>query len=121
MKRAAVTTLPSIDTDHARDPLPEPTRLLSVDDVCGALQCGRTFVYELLQKGELHAIKLGRLTRISPAGLHEFIDRQERAAGGSCSGPPSNPDVQSTGASGISAQPPEFLRTDSSGGRRATK
>jgi excisionase family DNA binding protein len=55
----------------------QPVPLLSVSDVCSALQCGRTFVYELLQKGELRAIKLGRLTRISRAVLEEFIARSE--------------------------------------------
>lgn len=79
MNHAAVPTR-SLDTGHARYPLPEPTRLLSVGDVCRTLQCGRTFVYELLQKGELRAIKVGRLTRISPAGLDDFIARQERSS-----------------------------------------
>jgi excisionase family DNA binding protein len=54
--------------------------LLSVGDVCLALQCGRTFVYELLRKGELRPIKLGRLTRISPAELHAFLHAKEAAA-----------------------------------------
>ena len=54
-----------------------PVVLLSVRDVCAALQCGRTFVYDLLQKGELRAIKLGRLTRIPRAVLEDFIARSE--------------------------------------------
>ena len=57
-----------------------PAALLSVRDVCAALQCGRTFVYDLLQKGELRAIKLGRLTRISRSVLEEFIARTEERA-----------------------------------------
>ncbi len=56
---------------------PRTAVLLSVNDVCVTLQCGRTFVYELLQKGELRAIKLGRLTRISHVVLDEFIARSE--------------------------------------------
>jgi excisionase family DNA binding protein len=48
-------------------------RLLTVDDVCNRLQCGRTYVYALLQKGTLRAVKLGRLTRIPLAELEEFI------------------------------------------------
>jgi excisionase family DNA binding protein len=47
--------------------------LLSVKDVCMALRCGRTFVYTLLQHGELRAVKLGRLTRITRAALEEFV------------------------------------------------
>lgn len=74
---------------HANSPLPAPAltetppinrphsaTLLSVNDVCLALQCGRTFVYELLQKGELRPIKLGRLTRISRKELDAFLDRK---------------------------------------------
>jgi hypothetical protein len=34
-------------------------------------------VYDLLQKGELRAIKIGRLTRISRAAVEEFIARSE--------------------------------------------
>jgi len=64
-------------TVSAADAPPQAVVLLSVRDVCVALQCGRTFVYELLQKGELRAIKLGRLTRISRAVLEEFIARSE--------------------------------------------
>lgn len=41
-----------------RNPMPG---MAPVNDVCVALQCGRTFVYGLLQKGALRAIKLGRL------------------------------------------------------------
>jgi excisionase family DNA binding protein len=51
--------------------------LLSVNDVCLALQCGRTFVYELLQKGELRPIKLGRLTRISREELDAFLEGKQ--------------------------------------------
>jgi excisionase family DNA binding protein len=67
-------------TISAADAEPQSVVLLSVRDVCVALQCGRTFVYELLQKGELRAIKLGRLTRISRAVLEEFIARSEDRA-----------------------------------------
>lgn len=64
-------------TISAADAPPQAVVLLSVRDVCVALQCGRTFVYELLRKGELRAIKLGRLTRISRAVFEEFIARSE--------------------------------------------
>ena len=54
----AVTEAPPVNRPHT-------STLLSVNDVCLALQCGRTFVYELLQKGELRPIKLGRLTDLA--------------------------------------------------------
>lgn len=59
-----------------------PPALLSVGDVCLTLQCGRTFVYDLLQKGELRAIKLGRLTRISRKALDAFLEGKETDAAG---------------------------------------
>jgi excisionase family DNA binding protein len=68
---------PTTSSPNASAP---PVVLLSVRDVCAALQCGRTFVYDLLQKGELRAIKLGRLTRIPRAVLEEFIARSEDRA-----------------------------------------
>jgi excisionase family DNA binding protein len=78
MKGMNVHTIPP--TTSAANAQPPPVVLLSVRDVCAALQCGRTFVYDLLQKGELRAIKLGRLTRISRAVLEEFIARSEGRA-----------------------------------------
>jgi excisionase family DNA binding protein len=62
---AVATTLPP--AGRAQWPL------LSVTDVCLLLQCGRTFVYQLLQTGELRRIKLGRLTRISRNELEVFL------------------------------------------------
>jgi excisionase family DNA binding protein len=59
---------------------PQTATLLSVNDVCLALQCGRTFVYELLQKGELRPIKLGRLTRISRKELDNFLEGKQNDA-----------------------------------------
>ena len=73
-------------TSSAADATPQAVVLLSVRDVCVALQCGRTFVYELLQKGELRAIKLGRLTRISRTVLEEFIARSESRGLGNARG-----------------------------------
>jgi len=59
---------------------PHDVALLSVRDVCVALQCGRTFVYELLRRGDLRPIKLGRLTRISRNELNAFLRGKEAAA-----------------------------------------
>jgi len=51
----------------------EPVRLLTVADVCRTLQCGKSFVYALLQTQQLKAVKLGRLRRIPASALDEFI------------------------------------------------
>ena len=34
---------------------------------------GRTMVYDLVGKGELPAVKIGRCTRLRPEDLEEFI------------------------------------------------
>ena len=56
--------------DGQPHPLP---RLLDVRDVAKALRCGRTYVYELINRGELHAMKLDRLTRIQVSELERYI------------------------------------------------
>jgi len=46
---------------------------LSVDRICDELDLGRTKVYALIGSGELRAIKIGRLTRITVEELNRFI------------------------------------------------
>ncbi len=50
--------------------------LLSVDEAAGALSLGRTRVYELVMKGDIASIKLGRTRRIPVAALREYVSRQ---------------------------------------------
>lgn len=52
-----------------------PTRLLSVRDVADQLGISRSKVYELLYKGEISSLAIGRRKRISPAALAEFISK----------------------------------------------
>ena len=47
--------------------------LLNVNEVASLLGCGRTYVYGMIQRGELPVIKLGRLTRVQVSVLDEFI------------------------------------------------
>ncbi|MHB1502094.1 MAG: helix-turn-helix domain-containing protein [Candidatus Dormibacteria bacterium] len=50
--------------------------LLNVNEVASLLGCGRTYVYGMIQRGELPVVKLGRLTRIQVCALDEFIMNQ---------------------------------------------
>ncbi|MHB1939270.1 MAG: helix-turn-helix domain-containing protein [Candidatus Dormibacteria bacterium] len=50
--------------------------LLSVNEVASLLGCGRTYVYGMIQRGELPVVKLGRLTRIPASELEEFVRKQ---------------------------------------------
>lgn len=55
------------------------TRLLvDVRTAAAALGCGRSYVYDLINRGELPAVKLGRLTRVPVDGLQEFVSRLAR-------------------------------------------
>ena len=55
---------------------PSPRLLLDVREVGEALGCGKTYVYELIARGELPTVKLGRLTRIPAFALAEFVGRK---------------------------------------------
>jgi excisionase family DNA binding protein len=90
---APFPSLPSVAAEHSTG-LPAASRggeapkakasplLLTVQEVAAALRCGRTCVYELVGRGELPVIKLGRLTRIPAAALEAFVSRriEDRAA-----------------------------------------
>ena len=54
--------------------------LLDVREVGEALRCGKTYVYELIARGELRPVKLGRRTKIPAACLAEFVYRKIESA-----------------------------------------
>lgn len=54
--------------------------LLTIRDVGERLQCSKAYVYVLLQRGELRALKLGRLTRIPVEAVEEFIAQKVESA-----------------------------------------
>lgn len=47
--------------------------LLNINQACAALSCGRTYLYECLNCGELKAVRLGRRTLIPSDAIDEFI------------------------------------------------
>jgi excisionase family DNA binding protein len=49
--------------------------LLDVKEVASLLGCGRTFVYGMIQRGELPVVKLGRLTRIPSHALDDLVSQ----------------------------------------------
>ena len=61
---------------HVTAPPTATARLLTVSEVADTLSCGRTLVYELLGKGEIGHIKIGRLTRVHPAQVEHFLRRR---------------------------------------------
>jgi excisionase family DNA binding protein len=48
-------------------------RLLTVKEVAGMLAIGRTTVYELIARGEIPAVKIGRARRIPSSAIDRFI------------------------------------------------
>lgn len=50
--------------------------LVSVDEAAALLSVGRTTVYELVMRGEIPSLKLGRVRRIPVLGLQAYVDRQ---------------------------------------------
>ncbi|HLQ15311.1 MAG TPA: helix-turn-helix domain-containing protein [Candidatus Eisenbacteria bacterium] len=52
-----------------------PSRLLKVNEVADRLGVSRNKVYELLYRGDIQSLAIGRTRRISPVALAEFIAR----------------------------------------------
>lgn len=47
--------------------------LLNVDEAAHLLGCRRTYLYGMIQRGELPVFKLGRLTRVPAAALEGYV------------------------------------------------
>jgi excisionase family DNA binding protein len=98
-----------IDDDEIRrllaplaQPAPTPlaqtmTRLLNVREVADRLGVSRNKVYELLYKGEIHSLAIGRTRRISPVALAEFISRPRENALDDTP-PPPRPEPEQSGS-----------------------
>ncbi len=50
------------------------SRLLKAQDVAAALNVGLSTVYQLVERGELSSIRIGRSVRIRPEDLEKFIE-----------------------------------------------
>jgi excisionase family DNA binding protein len=68
------TTVDDHDTERTS------ARLLHVEEAAKILSIGRTKAYELIAEGRLHAIHLGRATRISSREVDRFIRSVDRPA-----------------------------------------
>jgi hypothetical protein len=64
-------TVPPASTDT----LAAPIVAWPIDDWAKAMQCCRATVYNLVNRGELELIKVGRLSRVRP-GPSEYLDRK---------------------------------------------
>ena len=50
--------------------------LLTVSEAAGVLRISRNLAYELVARGELPAVRLGRVIRVPRYGLEQWIARQ---------------------------------------------
>lgn len=50
-------------------------RLLSPESVAELLGCGRSYVFQLLARGDIASVKVGKLRRIPEAAVQDYIDR----------------------------------------------
>lgn len=53
--------------------------LLRIDEAAGLLGVGRSFLYALVQRGEIASVKLGRARRIPRQELDAYVRRLQEA------------------------------------------
>lgn len=51
----------------------EPERVLRVSEVAEHLDCNPHLVYRLIHRGELRALRVGRLIRVPLSALNEYL------------------------------------------------
>ena len=52
-----------------------------VREVAAILRCGRNQAYELIQRGEIRSVRIGRAIRVTREALEEFKAGREAASG----------------------------------------
>jgi excisionase family DNA binding protein len=46
---------------------------LKVKEVAAILRCGKNQAYELIQRGEIRSVRIGRAVRVTRSALEEFL------------------------------------------------
>ena len=64
-----------MSTHETQQPL-----LLRIPEVCSRLGLGRSTVYELIRRGDLPTIRIGRAVRVPTAGLETWIAERRSSA-----------------------------------------
>jgi len=55
---------------------PDDLILLTVEEAAERMRMGRTLIYSLIKSGAIESIKVGRLRRIAPESLREYVSRR---------------------------------------------
>lgn len=58
----------------------ETCELMEVDEVAAKLKVCKATVYKMVRNGEIEAVHIGRLVRITPEGYRQLLDRRSRGA-----------------------------------------
>ena len=53
----------------------------SVGEAAEAVGVGRTFMFDLIRRGEIRSFKAGKRRLVPIAALHEWVERQTEVAG----------------------------------------
>jgi excisionase family DNA binding protein len=53
----------------------EPKVLYRVGDVAAMLSIGRTAAWELVRKGTIRSVRIGRTRRVPMLAIHEYVER----------------------------------------------
>lgn len=56
----------------------EPVDLMSVEEVAAKLKVCKATVYKMVRKGQIEAVHLGRLVRITPEGYKQLLDKRSQ-------------------------------------------
>jgi len=54
---------------------PGPSLLLTVEEAAVLLRIGRTQTYELVMRGQIRSVKIGRRRLVLRTGAQEYVDR----------------------------------------------
>lgn len=69
-RNATVTRLPS-----PRAELPVDRMLLTVEEAAAVLGVGRSLMFELIGRGQVRTVRVGRLRRVRPEDLRAYVDQ----------------------------------------------
>ncbi len=53
----------------------EEDRLLKSDEVAEILHVSRSFAYQLMKRGDIKTVRIGRSVRVRPQDLDEYIEK----------------------------------------------
>ena len=52
--------------------------MITLDDLCEMLSIGKNTAYRLLQTGQIHAFKIGRIWKIPRDAVSEFVEKKSK-------------------------------------------